>query len=135
MEHSQGSRPRILLVEDDVPALAALARWLEYEYDVVTARDGLEGLEIATTREPAPDLIITDMWMPRLDGVEMVSRIKAIQALHRIPVIFLTGQNSPKSVIAGISAGARAYLPKPVDLAVLDRKVKSALQHRGSLPP
>ncbi len=126
------TRARILVVEDDSSTRTALAGWLGHDYEVLTAADGLEGLQIATTHQPPPDLILADVWMPRLDGVGMVSRIKAIEALRSIPVIFLTGQTSPTSVIAGISAGARAYLPKPIDLDVLDRKVKSALQRSRS---
>jgi len=121
------ARARILVVDDDEKTRTALARWLGNDYDVVTARDGVEGLEIATTHLPAPDLILADVWMPRLDGVEMVSRMKNNPSLHRVPVIFLTGQTSASSVIAGIHAGARAYLTKPIDLDVLDRKVRSAL--------
>jgi DNA-binding response OmpR family regulator len=131
---SQGSRPRILIVEDDPNTLSALTRWLEYEYEVVAARDGLEGLE-AAAKEPRPDVILADVWMPRLDGVGMVSQLKKIDGLRRIPVILLSGETSLTNVIAGISAGARAYLHKPVDLTVLDRKVRSALEHGGSLRP
>jgi len=122
------ARARILIVEDDANTRTALARWLEHDYDVTTACDGLEGLEIATTQSPPPDLILTDVWMPRVDGVEMVTRIKRIESLRKIPAIFLTGQTSPVSMMAGLSAGARAYLPKPIDLEVLDRKVRSALR-------
>jgi len=122
-------RARILVVDDDDTTRTALEHWLAYEYDVVAAADGIEGLELATTR--APDVIVTDVWMPRLDGVSMVRRMKEIEGLRRVPVIFLTGQTSPASFVAGISAGARAYLPKPIDLDVLDRKVRSALRARA----
>lgn len=133
---SPGQRARILVVEDDPSTRTALAQWLSHDYDVAVARDGLEGLEIATAQQPPPDLILADVWMPRVDGVEMVTRIKQIDALRRVPVIFLTGQTSPQSMIAGISAGARAYIPKPVDLDVLDRKVRSALRAgRSTVPP
>jgi len=121
------TRARILVVEDDESTLHALAGWLSYDYDVVTARDGIEGLERAL--ESPPDVIVADVWMPRLDGVTMVRRMKQIAALRPIPVLFLTGQTMPASVIAGIAAGARAYLPKPIDLDVLDRKLRSALGH------
>ncbi|HTQ45108.1 MAG TPA: response regulator transcription factor [Polyangiaceae bacterium] len=124
----KSARARILIVEDDANTRTALVRWLEHEYDVIAASDGLEGLEIATTQDPPPDLILADVWMPRVDGVEMVTRIKRIEALRRIPAIFLTGQTSPVSMMAGLSAGARAYLPKPIDLDVLDHKVRSALR-------
>jgi CheY-like chemotaxis protein len=121
-----GPRPRILVVDDEQSTRTALAGWLAHEYDVVTAADGVEGIEVAT-RPPIPSLIIVDVWMPRLDGISMVKRLKDIEALRRVPVIFLTGQTAVASMLAGIAAGARAYLRKPIDLDLLDRKVKSAL--------
>ncbi len=124
------TRARILVVEDEENTRLALARWLSYEYDVVTASDGVEGLRIATMQQ-APDLVLADVWMPHLDGVSMVRRMKGVESLRRVPVIFLTGQTSPPSVIAGIAAGARAYLTKPIDLDVLDRKLRSALGSHG----
>src|ERR1019366_9265519 len=105
--------------------LKALAGWLSHEYDVVTAGDGIEGLAHAVAS--TPDVIVADVWMPRLDGVEMVRRMKQIETLRRVPVLFLTGQTTPASVMAGFPAGARAPLSKPVDLDLLDRKVRSAL--------
>jgi len=128
------ARPRILVIDDDESTRSALAQWLSYEYDVVTAKDGIDGLEAATVMT-RPDVILADVWMPRLDGVTMIRRIKAIEALRRVPVIFLTGQTSVHSVVAGIAAGAWAYLPKPVNLDVLDLKLRSALRHAGTVPP
>ncbi len=121
--------PRILVIEDDTSTRNALASWLAYEYEVITAADGVEGLEVATQQKP--DLILADVWMPNLDGVAMVKHLKSTDTLRRVPVIFLTGQTSTASVIAGIAAGARAYLYKPVDLDLLDRKIKSALYGRA----
>ena len=126
---SHAVRSRILVVEDEDGTRKALAGWLGHEYDVVVASDGIEGLQIATTQRL--DVILSDVWMPRLDGVAMVRRMKEIDSLRRVPVILLTGQTSPQSVIEGIAAGARAYLPKPIDLDVLDRKVRSALRARA----
>jgi DNA-binding response OmpR family regulator len=125
-----GVRPRILVVEDEDGTRNALAGWLVHEYDVVVARDGCEGLDVASAQRP--DIVLTDVWMPRLDGIEMVKQMKGIDSLRRVPVIFLTGQTSPRSMIDGIAAGARAYLPKPIDLDVLDRKLRSALRVRAA---
>lgn len=125
-----GQRARVLVVEDDENTRSALAGWLRHEYDVDTACDGVEGLEVATREGPPPDVILADVSMPRLDGVAMVKRIKEFESLRHIPVVFLTGQATPASVIAGIAAGARAYLTKPIDLDVLDRKLRSALLQR-----
>src|SRR5579872_191930 len=108
-------RHRILVVEDDDGSRKALSTWLSQDYEVVVARDGLEGLELATSLQPPPDVVVTDVRMPRLDGIAMVERLRSVEALRFVPVIFLTDQTSPRSMIAGIAAGARAYLPKPID--------------------
>jgi len=112
----------------------ALVGWFAHDYDVMAAADGIEGLELAT-QPPPPDLVLVDVWMPRLDGISMVKQMKQIDALRHVPVIFLTGQMSTASMLAGIAAGARAYLPKPIDVDLLDRKVKSALLNRSALEP
>jgi DNA-binding response OmpR family regulator len=125
-------RPRVLIVDDDDVTLHALGRWLGYEYDIVEAHDGIEALESASIT--TPDVIITDVGMPRLDGIEMVRRMKKDNTLKHVPVIFLTANTTTESTVAGISAGARAYLAKPVDLDALDRKVRSALG-RSSMAP
>lgn len=124
-------KPRVLLVEDDEDTRFVLEDWLRQRYEVVSARDGVEGIEKATAPDAPPDVVITDVWMPVLDGVEMVARMKRLESLRRVPVIFLTAHTAAAGVIAGIQAGARAYLAKPVSLEVLDRKLRSALRHRG----
>jgi DNA-binding response OmpR family regulator len=116
---------RILVVDDDAGTLHAIAALLSGDYEVSTATDGIEGLQGAI--QLLPDLVIADVWMPRADGVTMVRRMKQMDALKHVPVIFLTGQTSVQSVVAGISAGAWAYLPKPIDPDILERKVRSAL--------
>ena len=123
------ARKRILVVDDDEGTRRAIAILLSGDYEVSTAADGIEGLEVAI-RE-TPDLVVADVWMPRADGVLMVRRMKQIESLRHTPIIFLTGQTSVQSMVAGISAGAWAYLPKPIDPDILERKVKSALgRHR-----
>jgi DNA-binding response OmpR family regulator len=80
----------------------------------------MEGIHAAAS-SPL-DLIVTDVSMPRLDGFGMVRRIRE-QQVRKVPVIFLTALDSPRNVIAGIAAGARHYLAKPVDLKDLERRV------------
>jgi CheY-like chemotaxis protein len=117
-------RKSILLVEDEIAAAEVLARVLSSRYDVTVARDGMEGISMAGKSQP--DLIITDVSMPRLDGVSMVRHIRSHLA-RKVPVIFITASNTPADVIAGIRAGARHYLSKPVDLDDLERRVARAL--------
>jgi DNA-binding response OmpR family regulator len=117
-------RRRILLVEDDIAAGNAIAHVLSERYDVTLARDGVEGAEMAA--KCPPDLIVSDVTMPRLDGVSMVRLIRE-QLGSRVPVIFLTALDSPPAMIAGIAVGARHYLAKPVDLNDLEKRIGRAL--------
>ena len=113
------------MVEDDDEARAALARGLAPEYEVFTARDGIEGLKAAT--ETSFDAIVTDMHMPGIDGVAMVDRIRRLHAPATVPVIFLSAETAPDRIAAGFSAGATSYMIKPVDLDLLDGELRRAL--------
>jgi DNA-binding response OmpR family regulator len=118
-------RARILLVEDDPDIARLLGRFLAQDYDVEIATDGEAGLAILL-RPPPPDLLISDVMMPKLNGFAMVKKMR--EALTtRPPVIFLTAREQPADVVSGIRAGARHYLTKPVKLDDLDKKVKRAL--------
>lgn len=122
-----GARRRVLIVEDDEPTRRLLAITLRRNYDVIAASDGLEGLELAFATPP-PDLIVTDVMMPRLDGLGMVREIKRRDPGRKTPVIFLTAKGGAADVAAGIGAGARHYLVKPVKLSALEDMVKSILK-------
>jgi DNA-binding response OmpR family regulator len=113
-----------LIVEDEPDCSDLLAQFLGALYEIIVARDGIEGVELAAKHEP--DLIITDVTMPRLGGFAMVRHIRGSQGL-RSPVIFLSALNAPTDVIEGISAGARHYMTKPVELVDLKRRVARAL--------
>ncbi len=126
-------RKRILVVDDDEATRTAIARLFSQDYEVLEAADGLQGLEAAISARP--DLVIADVWMPVVDGVTMAHHMKGDPALHATPIIFLTGQTSPASVIAGIGAGARHYLMKPVDPDVLEQRVRRLLETSASRAP
>jgi DNA-binding response OmpR family regulator len=123
-------RARVLVVDDDPEVRALVSRRLQRSgYSVEEAADGEEGL--AFVRKEVPDLVVTDMAMPRLDGLGL------IQALHRIdpelPVIVLTGQGSLDNVIDALRDGALFdYLLKPLaDVGLLDVAVKRAEEMRA----
>jgi len=117
----------VLVVEDDPDLLTLITRVLEKEkYQVLTANNGEAGLALASGR-PKPNLIISDIMMPDMDGLEMVRRIKEDPNTKPPPVVFLTAKQTPKDVIAGIQAGARYYLPKPFRMHELVDKVRSIL--------
>jgi DNA-binding response OmpR family regulator len=120
-------KKRILLVEDDLELAQMLARVLSSRYDVTIATDGLQGIALATATPP-PDLLITDVIMPGLNGLSMVQRLKALEGGLRIPVIFLTARSTPADITAGIKAGARSYLMKPVKIEDLYDRVQRALE-------
>lgn len=118
-------KQRVLLVDDDEATARILARFL-HAYDVDVAADGRAGLEHAINERP--DLIITDIWMPQLDGIEMVEQLKQDPALRSVPVIFLSAVTDAPHVASAISAGARHFLTKPVNVTHLLALVRRALQ-------
>src|ERR1700758_75995 len=120
--------PPLILVVDDVPDnVDILQMRLETQgYEVVTAGDGVEALE--KIRELLPDLVLLDIMMPRMDGIEALKRLKCDTSLPFIPVILVTARTDAKDVIAGLESGGDDYLTKPVDYAALSARVRSMLR-------
>ncbi|MBV9202805.1 MAG: response regulator [Alphaproteobacteria bacterium] len=120
--------PARILVVDDVPDnLEILQMRLESQgYEVATAGDGVEALE--KIRELLPDLVLLDIMMPKMDGIEAVKRLKADRSLPFVPVILVTARADAKDVIAGLESGGDDYLTKPVDHAALSARVRSMLR-------
>jgi adenylate cyclase len=119
--------PRILVVDDNANNVEILRMRLEsHGYEVVTAVDGEAGL--AAVHDQHPDLILLDIMMPKLDGVEVCRRIRADSSLPFIPIILVTAKSDPKDVVAALEAGGDEFLTKPVDHAALVARVKSMLR-------
>lgn len=119
--------PLILIVEDNQANLDILkTRLLAHNYDIETASDGIEGL--AAAKEKQPDLILLDIMMPKMDGLEVCRRLKNDISLPFIPIIMVTAKADTKDAIAGLEAGADEYLIKPVDHRALVARVKSMLR-------
>jgi len=119
--------PRILVVDDTPENVEILQMRLESQgYEVRVAGDGAAALE-AVRAEP-PDLILLDIMMPVMDGIEATKRLKADAALPFIPIILVTAKADAKDVIAGLEAGGDDYLTKPVDHAALMARVRSMLR-------
>lgn len=117
----------VLVVEDDLDLSNLLVRVLEQaKFEVATANDGQTGLALASGK-PRPNLIISDIMMPDMDGLEMVQQIKQDPKMKPIPVIFLTAKDTPADIVAGIRAGARHYLTKPFRVPELLEKVRAIL--------
>ena len=120
--------PALILVVDDVADnVDILQMRLESQgYAVATAADGVEALE--KIRELVPDLVLLDVMMPRMDGIETLKRLKADPSLPFIPVILVTAKADATDVIAGLESGGDDYLTKPVDHAALCARVRSMLR-------
>jgi DNA-binding response OmpR family regulator len=118
--------PLILVVEDDTELLKMLGRMLSELADVELARDGVEAVEKLQTGI-SPDLVITDLMMPRMDGLTLAKQLKMEPQTKRTPVIMLTAKNGARDVVAGINAGARSYITKPFKHEELLNKVRAVL--------
>jgi class 3 adenylate cyclase/CheY-like chemotaxis protein len=120
--------PPLILVVDDVPDnVEILQLRLESQgYQIITAGDGEAALAIV--RDQLPDLVLLDIQMPKLDGIETVKQLKADAGLPFIPVILVTARADAKDVVAGLEAGGDDYLTKPVDQAALLARVRAMLR-------
>ena len=119
--------PRILVVDDTAANVHILQLRLAAQgYDVLTAADGEAAL--ATARESLPDLILLDVMMPKVDGLEVCRQLRADPSFPFTPIIMVTAKADPKDVVAGLEAGGDEYLTKPVDQIALVARVKSMLR-------
>jgi signal transduction histidine kinase len=120
--------PRLLLVEDNADLRSFLAARLARRYQVETAADGAAGLEAA--RRWRPDLVVTDVMMAGVDGLELCRRLKADPAFVTTPVILLTARAGTDAVAEGLDAGADDYVVKPFALRELEARIAAHLRAR-----
>jgi adenylate cyclase len=119
--------PLILIVDDNPTNLDILqARLIANNYETITAKDGEAGLAMA--REKKPDLILLDIMMPKMDGIEVCRHLKSDTSLPFMPIVMVTAKADSKDVVAGLEAGGDDYLTKPVDHSALIARVKSMLR-------
>ena len=122
-----GNKRRILVVDDHEDNVEVLRARLEARgYDVQGANSCQEALD--KVAECVPDLILLDVMMPDMDGLEVVSRLKADRNLPFIPVIMQTALDSTERMVAGLEAGADDYVTKPINFAELEARVRSLLR-------
>lgn len=120
------ARKKILLVDDSSTALLLARMVLQgMSYDVVTARDGVEGLEKAI--QVKPDLILLDVMMPRMDGIEACKRLRDEPTTASIPIIMVTTRGEEGIAEASYAYGCNEFVTKPVDAAELLAKVRNCL--------
>jgi two-component system alkaline phosphatase synthesis response regulator PhoP len=118
---------KILLVDDEPDILEIVGYNLKNEgYQVFTAKNGAEGVK--TAKKVIPHLILLDIMMPEMDGIEACEKIRKINTLENVIISFLTARGEDYSQVAGFDAGADDYITKPVKPKVLVSKVKSLLR-------
>ena len=117
----------ILVVDDEQDLLDLIEYNLKKEgFDVITAEDGKEGIEVA--RERNPDLMLLDIMMPKMDGMEVVERMRADKSLKHIPIIFLTARGDEKTEVKGLDKGGDDYITKPISTTKLISRIKAVLR-------
>lgn len=123
--------PIILIIEDKPEVAYWQMHQLDQKYNFYFAPDGVSGLKKA--EEIVPDLIITDIMMPGMDGFELCQKIRSSELLSHIPVIIVTARTSKEDRIKGLQAGADSYIEKPFDGDILQTRVKMLLEQRDKL--
>ena len=127
-EHSAQSET-LLIVEDNAEVRAFVRNCIEGAFVIVEAEDGVEGLEKA--HHEIPDLIISDLYMPNMDGNAFTEKIKQDPELGHIPLIILTSSQEQESLIEGLTHGADVYMKKPFYANELNIRIRNLLQNRN----
>lgn len=122
---------KILLVEDDKDVREYLHKSLENDYDIIEASNGMRGYEKAVSH--FPDLVLSDIMMPKRNGLELCSMIKNDVRIGHIPVILMTARSMVMHIKEGFSAGADDYIIKPFNMDVLRLRIRSLLESRAQL--
>ncbi len=121
------TRQKILIVDDEMATLLPLKRSLESEgYIVIEACDGYEAIK--KSKSEMPELIILDLMMPGMDGIEVCNKLKKDALTGKIPIIMLTARDEVRDKVEGLETGADDYVTKPFNLNELKARIKSVLR-------
>jgi signal transduction histidine kinase/ligand-binding sensor domain-containing protein/DNA-binding response OmpR family regulator len=127
-ELAKDSKRTLLIVEDNTELRAYLKHELSFDYIILEATNGEKGLEIANLK--TPDLIITDVVMPEMDGFELTETLKRNIGTSHIPIIMLTAKTMLEDELSGVNAGADVYLSKPFDMRLLKSYLTRLIENR-----
>lgn len=128
--HTQ-DKNSILIIDDNPEMRWMLKDILAKEYHIITAEDGEEGLEML--RKKTPDLIITDIMMPNMDGITLTRKIKENPYTMHIPLVILSAKKANEEKIEGLESGANVYISKPFDAAYLHSVIRNLLKNKKNL--
>ena len=121
------ARKRILIADDEPDIITLLVSILKSEdYDVITASDGAEAL--MAIKISHPDVVILDIMMPKLDGMQVLQKVREDTEISSIPVIMLTAKASDKDILSGYKYGANYYIPKPFEISDILEGVRMVLK-------
>lgn len=129
----KGGVKRIVAVDDSNVVLKMLKNVLnKEEYDVHPFSTGKRALEYLVQKDNIPDLIILDIEMPEMNGYDVLERIKKMDHLENVPVIFLTANGEKKQVIKAVTGGVKDYVVKPIDKEILNKKLDSLWKEQSA---
>lgn len=126
-------KPVALVVDDNYDMVNFLKSELSDDYTVIEAYDGLEALDLL--KDHHVDVILSDLMMPRMDGIELCRRVKSERSTRNIPILILSAKNDSGSEIEGLTRGADDYMTKPFNNNVLKLKLKKLVENSGSKSP
>ena len=121
----------VLVIEDNEELLQLMTRLLKREYNVFTAENGKEGIIVLENEDV--DLIVSDVMMPEMDGIEFCKYVKGNLEISHIPVILLTAKNKEEDRAEAYEVGADAFISKPFNLPVLYARIRNLLKHKEGL--
>jgi len=127
-ETSASHKMKVLIVEDNDDLLNFMFRALSSEFKIITAVDGLQGWELISKQ--MPDLVVSDIMMPNMDGFELCKIMKSTYETSHIPIILLTALSEKTNQLHGLGLGADDYLTKPFDMNLLVQRIKSIIHNR-----
>ena len=130
-EEKSEIRPKVLVVEDNTDVRSFIKEILGDDYLIIEAENGEEAFHLAT--KEIPDLIISDLMMPKMDGMELGKRLKQEVSTSHIPLIILTAKVSENSQVEGFNVGADAYITKPFAAEVLKARAENLIESRKKL--
>lgn len=125
------SVPILLIVEDQAEIRAFIKNSLKREYQILEAENGREGLKISMSK--IPDIIISDIRMPVLDGIELCNTLKNDELTNHIPIILLTANSEEENELKGLASGADAFMIKPFKIHLLEQRIDNLIEGRKAL--
>ena len=128
MANTVNEKKKILLVDDDEIHLTTAELFLKDEYEILKMKSGIEALEYLSSNKNAPNLIMLDIIMPNMNGFELLDKIKTIDYLKNVPIVFLTSVEDEKQKKRAYKMGVVDYIIKPFNMTELKSRIKDVFK-------